>query len=426
MNLDFNDEELKKVFFSAEFGLEKECLRINKDGFISYTEHPFGDNPNIQKDFCESQTEFVTDVFNSAEEVCRSLKSLHKLAAEMLRDLPTGREFLWPFSNPPYVRDENDIFVAIFDGEMQNKSLYREYLAEKYGKMKMLYSGIHFNFSFTESFLRSIYKNAEDKTFVDFKNNLYLELSKKIVNYAWLIVYLTAASPVMDGSFLKSDAIGKSVLSGYSSARCSEIGYWNDFTPIISYDSLESYVSSINGYVENGKLRSASELYYPVRLKPRGDNSLENLIEKGINHVEIRVFDDNPLSPIGIFKEDIEFIHILILYLISKDDFIFDAESQINAILNEKKAASFDDTTTITFNGTAKSVRQHALDTIDEIEEYFKDFDFVSEIIYYQKNTIINTEKRYANIVAAEFGDDYVKKGIRLSERYADELLNWE
>ena len=336
MNLDFNDEELKKVFFSAEFGLEKECLRINKDGFISHTKHPFGDNPNIQKDFCESQTEFVTDVFNSAEEVCRSLKSLHKLAAETLRDLPTGREFLWSFSNPPYVRDENDIFVAIFDGDMQNKSLYREYLAEKYGKMKMLYSGIHFNFSFTESFLRNIYKNAEDKTFVDFKNNLYLELSKKIVNYAWLIVYLTAASPIMDGSFLKGEAIGKSVLSGYSSARCSEIGYWNDFTPIISYDSLKSYVSSINSYVENGKLRSASELYYPVRLKPRGDNSLENLLEKGINHVEIRMFDDNPLSPIGIFKEDIEFIHILILYLISTDDFIFDAESHINAVLNEK------------------------------------------------------------------------------------------
>ena len=426
MKLDLKDKCLKDVFFSAEFGLEKECLRIDKEGFISHTGHPFEDNPNIQKDFCESQTEFVTDVFNSAEEVCKNMKYLHKLAVETLRDLPTGREFLWPFSNPPYVRDERDIPVAIFNGDMHNKSLYREYLAEKYGKMKMLYSGIHFNFSFSENFLKAIYKNTEKQSFSDFKNNVYLELSKKIVNYAWLIVYLTAASPVMDGSFLKSDAIGKSVLSGYSSARCSEIGYWNDFTPIISYNSLESYISSINDYVESGRLRSASELYYPVRLKPRGDNSLENLLKKGVNHIELRMFDDNPLSPIGIFEEDIKFIHILILYLISKSDFNFDEELQINAIKNEKTAAAFDDTKTIDFNGEIKSVREHALDVVNDIEEFFKDFDLVSDIISYQKDKIINLEKRYANIIADRFCEDYVKKGTLLSKKYADDLLNEE
>lgn len=426
MKFDFNDKGLKEVFFSAEFGLEKECLRINKDGFISHTEHPFGDNPNIQKDFCESQTEFVTDVFNSAEEVCKNLKELHRSAAETLRDLPTGREFLWAFSNPPYVRDERDIPVAIFDGDLQNKSLYREYLAEKYGRMKMLYSGIHFNFSFSDNFLRKIYENVENQSFSNFKNNIYLELSKKIVNYAWFIVYLTAASPVMDGSFLKSDAIGKSVLPGYSSARCSEIGYWNDFTPVISYESLESYVSSINSYVESGRLRSASELYYPVRLKPRGDNSLENLLAKGVNHIELRMFDDNPLSPIGIFEKDIKFIHILILYLISKDDFSFTEQLQINAVKNEKTAANYDDNKIINFSNVEKSVREHALDVINDIEDYFKDFDIAADIISYQKEKIVNTEKRYASIIADRFGENYVEKGIRLSEKYADELLNLE
>ena len=89
-------------------------------------------------------------------------------------------------------------------------------------------------------------------------------------------------------------------------------------------------------------------------------------------------------------------------------------------------AAGFDDVNEISFNGNVKSVREHALDVVNDIEEFFKDFDFVSDIISYQKEKIVSTEKRYANIIAERFDEDYVKKGIRLSEKYADELFNEE
>lgn len=426
MKLDFKNDNLRDYIFSAEFGLEKECLRVNEEGYISKTQHPFTDNDNIQKDFCESQTEFISNVFNSAEEVCDNLRELHRFAYDKLFNLPSGKEFLWPFSNPPYVKEENDIPVAVFNGDMKNKSLYREYLAEKYGKMKMLYSGIHFNFSFSEKLLKKGYESFQDITFMQYKNKIYLELSKKVVEYAWLIVYLTAASPVMDGSFFSNEKIGIDVHSGYSSARCSEIGYWNDFIPILSYRDLESYVSSIKSYVDSGKLRSASELYYPVRLKPRGENSLENLLKNGVNHIELRMLDDNPLSPIGIFEDDIKFIHILIIYLISQEDFEFSESRQINAIQNEKAAAKYDDSTSVYFGGSTQSIREQALDVLNNMDIYFSDCDYARKIIAHQKKKITEPNCRYAELVADRFGSDYVHEGLKLARKYADEFLNRE
>ena len=73
-------------------------------------------------------------------------------------------------------------------------------------------------------------------------------------------------------------------LSRYSSIRSSEKGYWNSFTPVLRFDSVDDYVSSVSEYVESGRLFSASEVYLPVRLKPRGVNCLENF-KNGISHI---------------------------------------------------------------------------------------------------------------------------------------------
>ena len=43
-------------------------------------------------------------------------------------------------------------------------------------------------------------------------------------------------------------------------------------------------------YVENGALNIPAELYYPVRIKSRGDFSMQTLLEKGIDHIELRRF----------------------------------------------------------------------------------------------------------------------------------------
>ncbi|MCI9539182.1 MAG: hypothetical protein HFG35_13130 [Eubacterium sp.] len=68
----------------------------------------------------------------------------------------------------------------------------------------------------------------------------------------------------------------------------------------IPYQSIESYADSIEKYVLQGLLKAPSELYYPVRLKPAGENNLENLRKNGVNHIELRMFDLNPLCAEGL------------------------------------------------------------------------------------------------------------------------------
>ena len=102
-------------------------------------------------------------------------------------------------------------------------------------------------------------------------------------------------------------------------------------------------MSSIEEYIEQGQLKEAAELYYPVRLKPAGENSLSHLREKGVNHIELRVFDLNPLSPVGIMKEDLQFIHLFLLYLMSLEDREFESFEQMMAIKNEKRAARYEE-----------------------------------------------------------------------------------
>lgn len=102
------------------------------------------------------------------------------MAVTTLLHLKTGKELMWPFSNPPYVLGEKDIPIASYEGVLRGKELYREYLAGKYGKRKMLFSGIHFNFSFSEKILEEGYRNSTFASLQEYKNQIYLELAKKL------------------------------------------------------------------------------------------------------------------------------------------------------------------------------------------------------------------------------------------------------
>ena len=402
MLFDLNNNTIKKCLKQAEFGIERESLRINIDGRLAQSPHPFQDNKNIDRDFCENQTELISDVFTEPEQVNEHLLNLQRIVNGRLRERD---EYLWPFSNPPKIKGEDEIPVAKYTGSLQNKSVYRQYLAGKYGKIKMLFSGIHLNFSFTEELVRNAFEQSHEKDLLSFKNRLYLDLSARLTEYAWLVVYLTAASPVTDSS----TGAGSNV---YSSVRCSDMGYWNHFTPILDYSDLDSYIASIQRYIDDGNLRSVSELYYPVRLKPRGENSLEALSEKGINHLELRVIDVNPLSPTGIFTEDIRFVHLLKLFLASLPQYDFNGKDQTKAIRDVKNAALFGN----------DDIRQRAISVLEEIK-YFtgKHFPEFNSIIEYQLRKT-ETGQSYAEKVSSRFGDDYMNKGLALAKEYRESV----
>lgn len=446
---------IKQYIEKGEFGLEKESLRIDENGFLSHTKHPFEEDGSITRDFCENQTELITDVFDNADDMLSHLRQLQIKVLHTLQQLVTGKEYLWPFSNPPYVKGAEDIPIAQFEGELEEKTEYRNYLAGKYGKRKMLFSGIHLNYSLADEMLREGYREFVEKLgneypslsdttselpqeeildFQKYKNYLYMQLAEKVTKYSWLIVYLTAASPILDDSILECEekpkdhlAWTKKTLTRYASVRCGELGYWNDFIPILDYTNLKSYIQSIEGYIHRGKLQALSELYYPVRLKPRGENSLEHLREHGINHIELRMLDVNPLSPVGLFEEDVEFVHYFMLYLLNHMDVKLTEKEQILAIQNEKRAAEFDDSQIFIqeVDGRRKSIRKAALEILGDMESFYEMLGATEALknIRYQKDKLLIPDNRYADRIRREFGTDYVKRGVRLATKYTEEML---
>ena len=363
-------KRLDKNILAARMGLEKESLRVDRRGRLAQTSHPFPDDAELDVDFSGNQLEFVTDVCDSADEVWEALRRLHGKAARVLEKRETGPEYLWPFSNPPYVQAEGENPPMEFCGEKAWKTAYRNHLRDRYGTQLMLYSGIHFNLSFPEKFWEAISAIGDAGEKRRSADAAYLNLAAWTTRYAWLIVYLFAASSVLDESYFCPGKKDGTPCLKYASPRSSEIGYWNDFEPVLDYRSLEGYVDSILKYTEDGTLMSPAELYYPVRLKSAGLYDLERLRREGVSHIEIRIIDENPYSEIGIFREDVRFLHLLMVYLASRAPKPFPEGEQLRALRDMKRAALFDDSTCLS-NGL--TIRENAVQALQDMEAFFED-----------------------------------------------------
>ena len=364
---------MNNIYYSGKFGIERETLRVDSQGRLAQTPHPFGNDEHITRDFCENQIELVTPVANSIEEALGYLAKLDEKARKVLAE---NGESIWLYSNPPHLENEDEIPIADFTGDHSSKRSYREVLHRKYGKKLMLFSGIHFNFSFADEFLHKL--NTEKEDFHSFRDKLYLRLYKQLMLHSYLLVLLTAASPYYDASL---DKDGKSgiIMSEYSSLRNSVRGYWNKFLPILDHRDLKTFTGSIKKHIVTGSLYSASELYLPIRLKPKGVNSLENLAENGVDHIELRMFDLNPSAPLGIDGRDLEFAHLLILYLLSQPDLDFTPELQEKAVGDHKNAARLETDTELLERGE---------NVIEKMEKYFSGNEKATEVIAFEKEKV--------------------------------------
>ncbi|MDE6209217.1 MAG: hypothetical protein K2M73_06010 [Lachnospiraceae bacterium] len=414
--LHIENNDVRKYILDGNFGLEKESLRVLKDGTLSHTPHPFPDDEHIVKDFCENQTEINTSVHTSARKAIEELEFHNRRIYEKLKSL-SDREYLWLFSNPPYIENESDIPIAVFEGTNVSKTAYREYLSAKYGRYKMTFSGIHVNYSFSEELLKADFRLQGEKDYQKYKNHFYLELAQRMAVYGWLLVAVTAASPILDSSFVEKGIYDHDVFTGMASVRCGEMGYWNEFAPIFDYNNIISYADSIKKYVNMGLLKAASELYYPIRLKPAGQNSLESLCENGVNHIELRMFDLNPLTNVGVEEKDIIFAQFLMIWLASTPNQPFNKKDQIHAVQNFKNAARYDLKTVniLTPEGETDSVAHAALKVIDRMKEFYSKLQLdVEEILQFEYEKFIDAEKRYAWKIRKQFGNGYVKKALEL------------
>ena len=281
----------------------------------------------------------------------------------------------------------------------------------------MTFSGIHVNYSFSEELLRTNFELQEETDYQEYKNRFYLELAQKMVVYGWLLVAVTAASPILDSSFVEKGIYNQDVFTGMASVRCGEMGYWNEFAPILDYNNISSYADSIRKYVDIGLLKAASELYYPIRLKPAGENNLESLCRNGVNHIELRMFDLNPLVSAGVDERDVVFAQLLMVWLASTPMQPFSEKDQIQAVQNFKNAARYDLKTVniLTPNGETYSVAHAALKVIEMMIEFYSGLSLdVDEILQFEYEKFTDADNRYAWKIRKQFGNGFVKKGLEL------------
>ena len=419
--LDVREPRLRPLAFDGNFGLEREALRVTADGYMAHTPHPFpADHPRIVRDFCENQTEINTRVRPTAEEAVAELGSLN---AEILRTLANrGREYLWPFSNPPPLRGEDDVVPARFVGALSGKASYRDYLAAKYGRYLMTFCGIHVNFSFGERLLDTALAGAPSP--VSARNALYLHVAAGSVLWGWIVVALTAASPVADSSLFLLVGGGDDIFTGFASIRCGDLGYWNHFTPVNDFSDVETYAEAIRGYVRRGQIAAPSELYYPVRLKPRGANRLETLVAEGLDHIELRCVDLNPLAAGLVDVRDIKFIQLFLLWCAARPPARLTERDQAQAVRNFKNAARYDvDLARITLpDGTSASVRETGLRLLASMSRFFADFPpEETAVIAFEREKLEHPERRYAAQVRARFGDTFAERGLALAKKLTED-----
>ncbi|MCF7791960.1 MAG: bifunctional glutamate--cysteine ligase GshA/glutathione synthetase GshB [Victivallales bacterium] len=346
---------LYSLLFQGNFGIERENLRVDSQGKLTKTKHPgiFGgklDNPYITVDFAESQIELVTPVFQKIKSVHSFLENLHDIVSVELKD-----EYLWPQSTPPYLKSENDIKIADFSKEKAGIEAmeYRKHLQNIYGKKKQILSGIHFNFSFNENFLRKSYELTKQKqTYGEFKNGVYLKTARNYTKYRWLIVYLLGASPAAHKSYLNEcKANFEKLNDSYSlkygvSLRHTACGYKNKEEFFVPMNSLENYIDGIKKLISENKIIDAREYYSPIRLKGKDNKNLLDSLEKdGIQYLEIRTIDLNPYDKTGFDCRDMYFLHLFLIFCLlkkcdGKKDCIFFEEDSINANLNQEVVAA--------------------------------------------------------------------------------------
>lgn len=422
--LHIENEYIKKHILDGCFGLEKESLRVLENGMFAHTPHPFPEDEHIVKDFCENQTEINTSVHTSIKEAVGELAFHTQRIYEKLQTLPR-KEYLWPFSNPPYIENEKDIPVAVFEGMHVSKTAYRDYLSDKYGRYKMTFSGIHVNFSFAEELLKTDFRLQEITDYTEYKNRLYLDLAKRMAAYGWILVAVTASSPIMDSSFMEKGVYDKDIFTGMGSVRCSEMGYWNEFAPIFDYENIDAYVDSIQRYVDKGLLKAPSELYYPIRLKPRGENHLDTLRKRGVDHIELRMFDLNPLAEVGVEEKDVLFAQLLMVWLAATPVQPFTEKDQIHAVQNFKNAARYDLKTVkiMTPDGENNSVAAAAVKVIDRMKEFYQRLELpVQDVLEFEYEKFTDAGNRYAWRIREQFQEGYVKKALKLAKERQEKI----
>lgn len=433
-------KKIKELFIPQQLlkgncGIEREMLRADKNGYLSFKDHPeiFGDkvlNPYITTDFSESQVEVITPALGRIEETYNFSKALYDIVA-----LEIGDEILWPQSMPCSIPEDDEIPVAKYSEEGREAEEYRNKLLKKYGGKKQLISGIHYNYSFNEEIIRKLYESSsKELSYKEYKDSIYLKVTRNYLRYRWVIVYLLGAAPIIHESFLNGCSCKLSKISddGYSTAgavshRNGECGYRNKEELYPNYDTVEGYVESINKYINDGVIDSHKELYSQIRLKAKDPkNFLNSLLEEGISYLEYRSIDINPFEKGGISLNDLYFLQLLNIYLLIKEESSYDKWQQ-EAVRNQHLVAKYGmENVDLIKDGEIIDRRSWGLEILNEMKAMNAELnlgkeDVIKEAIEKMTDSSLTYAYKYRKLIEEK---GYINANVDLAEDYKESAYN--
>jgi glutamate--cysteine ligase len=473
----FSQASALSSFTKIGRGIEREALRILPEGRLSEQPHPYRigsalTHPQITTDYAESLLEFITPVSHSPEETIAQLEDIQKFTLSEMEG-----ELLWPMSMPCFVEDDDKIQLAQYGrsnvGKM--KTVYRQGLKNRYGSMMQVISGIHFNFSFPESFwqtFQSIKESQEEdkQALGDFISDGYFALLRNYKRYCWLIPYLYGSSPAICNSFLqgkdhklpfKKSPKGYLYLEHGTSLRMSDLGYTNS-----EQSSLQICYNDVAGYVEgvqeaislrsenfskidlkvNGEyqqlngnvLQIENELYAPIRPKRvanSGEKPSEALRDRGVEYIEVRALDVNPFSATGINLDQVYFLDVFLTFCALSDSLFFDCSLQENAGSNMDKVVlrGRDPALLLCDEGVQKSVAQWGNELFDKMDKVAQLLDKANNTDKYSQSMLFERKKindasltPSAKIITALVNDEasLVKIALELAQQYRQQHLD--
>jgi glutamate--cysteine ligase len=340
-------------------GIEKESLRVQRDGSLALTPHPevLGaalTHPCITTDFSESQLELITGPHADADACLGELTQLHQFVHRSI-----GDEQLWVGSMPCGLPADENIPIARFGRSNigRAKSVYRLGLGHRYGRRMQTICGIHYNWSLP-----------------GLGNDEYFALIRNFRRHAFALLYLFGASPSFCPSFLEGREHALQPLGGHTlglphatSLRMGRLGYQSSAQAglAVSYNSLERYAGSLQealtrshppyeaigirgpggeyAQLSTSLLQIENEFYGTIRPKrsiQSGERPLHALRSRGVEYVEIRCLDLDPFDPVGISAQTIALLDVLLLHCALSDSPADSPEELAALARNQERTAA--------------------------------------------------------------------------------------
>lgn len=439
-------------------GIEREALRITKNGDLAKTPHDANlghklTNDSITVDFSENLLELIT---NPHESVDSTLEELTSLTAFTMQNISQDEIIL--NTSMPLSATEDEISEADFGSSNSGvmKQTYRKGLSVRYGKIMQIISGIHYNFSIDKSLV--IQKSKELGLS---KSAVYFGVINNYFEYMWLLPYLFGASPICARTSVQNKP---DYLTGLddefyvgeyaTSLRMSDLGYTSPAQKDlhIPYAGVSPYVKDLiaataetfndyekiglydksNGRVQLNKsiLQIENEYYSPIRPKQianRGERPACALVNRGVEYIEVRVLDVDPFDANGISKNTSLFVEAMLMTCFDSEfnkytkESVSQAKSNLNCVAIDGRNP---DLKLINLAGKKVALKDYALELFTRIEKVAAKMgnEFVNAVAIEKEKVLDSSKTPSARLVKLAQENGYKNAVMNISEAVTEKF----